>query len=102
STAAQTPRRKREALVIVHLGNVMCREPLQEARGFREIKLFVAGLNADEETVRRRMAEAMRIEDRVMRLRQPVKREHSKHGEERSTENGQLKCDGDEGRPAIE
>src|SRR5580700_9091942 len=50
-TAAHTPRRKREGLIIMHLGDVMRAEPLQKARGFGKMKLFVAGLDANKKAV---------------------------------------------------
>src|SRR5579862_9187869 len=101
SIAAQTPRRMREVLVIMHLGNVVRGETLQKARRLLEMKLLVARLDADEEAVRRGVTEAMRIENGVMRLRQAVEREHPENGRERSTENGQFEGDRDKGRPAI-
>src|SRR5580658_6534183 len=102
SIAAHTPMRIREALIIMHLGNVLSREPLEKTGGLREIELLVARLNADEEAVLGSMAETIRIENRVMRLRQLVEGEHAEDGGQRSAKNGQLKRDGNEGRPAIE
>src|SRR5271167_456909 len=102
SMAAHRPSTMREVLVIMHLGNVMRVKPLQKTCGIRKVKFFVAGLNADEEAVRRGMRETVRIENRMVRLRQPVEREHSKHSGERSKENGHLKRDRNERRPAIQ
>ena len=73
-------------LVIMHLGNVMRVKPLQKARGIREMKLFVAGLYADKEAVCRGMRETVRIENGMMRLRQPVEGEHPEHGGKRSAQ----------------
>ncbi len=39
------------ALVIRHLGNVMRMETVQEARGVRQMKLRVAGLDANKKAV---------------------------------------------------
>ena len=64
----------------MHLGNVLRGKPLQKARRIREIKLFVASLDADKEAVTRGMRETVSIENRMMRLRQPVEREHAEHG----------------------
>src|SRR5882762_3131382 len=50
--AAQAATRQREALVIRHLGNMVRMEALQETCGVREMKLGVAGLNANKEAVR--------------------------------------------------
>ena len=62
----------REGLIIMHLGNVMRVKPLQKSRGIREVKFFVAGLDADEKAIRRGMRETVGIENRMMRLRQTV------------------------------
>jgi hypothetical protein len=63
----------------MHLGNVMSGKPLQKARCLREIELFVAGLDTDEEAVCRGVRETVRVENWMMRLRQPVEREHPEH-----------------------
>jgi hypothetical protein len=49
--ATHTVRRIREVLVIRHLGDVMRVKSLEEAGGLREMKLLVAGLDADKKTV---------------------------------------------------
>jgi hypothetical protein len=49
--AAHTVRRIREVLVIRHLRDVMRVKSLEEAGGLREMKLLVAGLDADEEAI---------------------------------------------------
>ena len=77
-------------------------KPLQKSRGIREVKFFVAGLDADEKAIRRGMRETVGIENRMMRLRQTVEREHAEHRGERSEKNGHLKRDWNEGWPAIE
>src|SRR4029077_17620781 len=66
------------------------------------MKLRVAGFDADKKTVRRRMCEAVHVENRMVRLRQLVQGEHAKYRGDRRAENGQLKGDGNEVRPAIE
>src|SRR5580704_2083145 len=65
------------------------------------MEFFVAGLDADKEAVRGSRPETMGIENRMMRLRQPIEGEHSENGGERSAENGQFEGDGNKGRPAI-
>src|SRR5712664_4376658 len=87
-TAAQAATRKRDALVIGHLGNMMRVQALEEARGVRHMKLWVAGLNANKETIRRCMREAMHVENRMMRLGQPVQSEHYENRGERCAEQG--------------
>src|SRR5580704_854774 len=96
------PTSTREVLIIMHLGNVMRVKPLQKARRIRELKLLIAGLDANKKAICRCMAEAMRVENGMMRLWQPVEGQHPEDRRKRSTENGQLKRDGNEGRPAIE
>src|SRR5216684_1269046 len=81
---------------------MMSMETLQEARGIRHIKFRVTGFDADKKAVRGGMREAMHVEDRVVRLGQLVQGEHAKHRGDRRAENGKLKCNGNEGRPAIE
>src|SRR5713226_352339 len=81
---------------------MMRMEALQEARGVRQIKFRIAGFDANKKAVRRCMREAMHVEDGVVRLGQFVQGEHAKHRGDRRAENGKLKCNGNEGRPAIE
>src|SRR6266478_1969072 len=81
---------------------LMRMEALQEARGGRQIKFRIAGFDANKKAVRRGMGKAVHIENRMVRLGQPVQGEHAKHCGDRRAENGKLKCNGNEGRPAIE
>src|SRR5229473_1403557 len=81
---------------------MMRMEALQEARGVRQIKFRIAGFDANKKAVRRGMGKAVHVEDRVVRLGQLVQGEHAKHRGDRRAENGKLKCNGNEGRPAIE
>src|SRR5882762_7920319 len=81
---------------------MMRAEALQEARRLRKVELRIAGLDANKKAVRRGMREAMHVEDRMVRLRQLVQGEHAKHRGERRAEDGKLKSDGNESRPAIE
>src|ERR1700682_5357182 len=48
------------------------------------------------------MRKAMHVENRMVRLGQLVQGEHSENGGEGRAENGELKGDGNKGRPAIE
>src|SRR5882672_5568204 len=102
AAAPQAMAKMREVLIIGHLGDVMRVHFLKDARGVRQMKLRVAGLDAEKEAVRRGVREAMDIEDRMMRLREPVQGEHAKHGGERRAENRQFESDGNKSRPAIE
>src|SRR5882762_5809323 len=101
AAAAQAMAKMREALIIGHLGDVMRMHFLKDARGVRQVKLRVAGLNAEKEAVRRGVREAMNIENRMMRLREPVQGEHAKHRGERRAENRQFESDGNKSGPAI-
>src|SRR5260370_7547189 len=89
------------ALVIRHLGNMMRMETVQEARGVRQMKLRVAGLDANKEAVRGCMREARHVENRVVRLGQSVQGEHSENRGERRAKNRNRKRDGNESRPPI-
>ena len=48
------------------------------------------------------MRETRNVENRMMGVGQSVQREHTEHRGERCPQNGQLKGDGNKGRPAIE
>src|SRR5712692_6538850 len=74
----------------------------EKLRCLGKMKLRVARLDANKETIRGGMREAVHVEHRMMRLRQPVQGEHTKNRGERRAENGELKGDGNESRPAIE
>src|SRR5258708_25635486 len=89
------------ALVIRHLGNMMRMETVQEACGVRQMKLRVAGLDANKEAVRGCMREARHVENRVVRLGQPVQGEHSQNPRERRAKHKKLKRAGNESRPLI-
>src|SRR5260370_18384936 len=78
-TAAQAATRSREVLVIRHLGNMMRMQALEEAGGVRQMKLRVAGLNANKEAVRRCMREAMHVGNRRGRLGQPTQADESEN-----------------------
>src|SRR6266403_896640 len=102
AAAAQAMAKMREVLIIGHLADVMRMHFLKDARGVRQMKLRIAGFDAEKEAVRRGVREAMNIENRMMRLRQTVQGEHSKNGGEGRAENRQFESDRNKGRPAIE
>src|SRR5260370_33960707 len=81
---------------------MMGMETVQEARGVRQMKLRVAGLDANKEEVRGCMREARHVENRVVCLGQSVKGEHSENRGKSRAKNSKLKRDGNESRPAIE
>src|SRR5713226_4897910 len=100
--AAAIPQIPRARLFIEHLGHMLRVNRLQEPGSLRQIKLGIGGFDAYEKAVRRGVAKPLGIENRVMRLRQPIQRQHAKYGESALSENGQLKRDGNERRPAIQ
>src|SRR3974377_1714192 len=66
------------------------------------MKLGVACLYAQEKAVEGRVRKALDIEDGMVRLWQPVQGQHSEHGEERGSQDGEFKGDRNERRPAIQ
>src|SRR5688572_26355126 len=77
-------------------------------RGFEEIprrrpiEPGIAGLNHQEESIRRRARERRDVEDRVIRLRQLVERPHPEERRQRRAEHRRLESDRNELRPADE
>src|SRR5215213_1582785 len=65
------------------------------------VELRVRGLDQHEEAVARGEREVRRVEDRVVRLGQPVQGEHAEDGEERRAEHSHLERDGYERGPAV-
>src|SRR5205807_6937445 len=104
--SAQAARRKlrvSEALIfIAHLGYKLCANALEKLGSFREAEFCVRGLDADEETVVRGALETRDGEQRTVRLRKFVQREHSEDGARRSSKNRQLEGNRHECRPAIQ
>src|SRR6267378_6194320 len=72
AAAPQAMAKMREVLIIGHLGDVMRMHFLKDARGVRQMKLRVAGLDAKKEAVRRGVREAMNIENRLPQPHHPV------------------------------
>src|SRR4030095_7053289 len=75
---------------------------LQKRRGHVAIELRIRGLDAEKEPVARRPVERAQVEHRVIRLRQPVERQHPDKRRERGAQHRALEGDGDEVRPAVE
>src|ERR1700733_12888034 len=55
------------------------------------IELGIRGLDQEKELVLAGKLEARRVEDRMIRLREPVEHQHPDHGEERAEQNRRLK-----------
>src|SRR5580693_8755266 len=81
--AAQAAARKREVLVKGHLGDVVRVNFLKEPGAFLQMEVGVLGLDANEKAVRRRVRETCNVENRMIRLRQFVQREHAENRSER-------------------
>ena len=77
-------------------------EALEKPGGLGKMKLRVARLDANKETIRGGMREAVHVEHRMMRLRQLVQGQHAENCSKRCTENGELKGDRNESRPTVE
>src|SRR5438477_11536036 len=75
---------------------------LQKRLGRIAIELRIRGLDAEEEPVARRAIERRHVEHRVIRLRQPVERQHAEKGRNRCAQHRALEGHGDEMRPAVE
>src|SRR5713101_40540 len=102
SRAAPEAAETRAALLIVHLDDIVRMKAFEKLRGLHAVEFRVARLDAEEKTVVGGEAEPRHIENRMMRLRQLVQREHAQDGKESRAEDGALKRDRDERRPAIE
>src|SRR5262249_17595165 len=77
-------------------------ERLEKATRRLQIELRIRRLDAEEEPVAAGERETWHVEDRVVRLRQAVEREHAEHRGQRRDENRALEGDRDECRPAVE
>src|SRR3954470_13836157 len=66
-----------------------------------EVELRIAGLDDEEELVARSLIEAPHIEDRVIRHRQSVEREHAEDGGEGGDQDRAFERDRDPGRPRV-
>src|SRR5258708_32874539 len=66
------------------------------------MKFRIAGFDANKKAVRRCVREAMHVENRMVRLGQPVQGAHSEYRGGRRAEHRELKSDGNESGPAIE
>src|SRR5712691_294041 len=76
-------------------------EGLEESARRVDVEPRIPSFDAEEEPVAARQREARHIEDRVIRLRQSVERQHAEHRRERGDENRALEGDRDERRTAV-
>src|SRR5437762_11598110 len=64
-------------------------------------KLWITRFDAKKKPVAARTLETFDVEQRMIRHRQTVQREHAEHGGNRRAENGHLERDRDECRPTV-
>src|SRR5690606_9794923 len=89
--------------LVVHVLDVERAEVAEQGRGRRGVVVRVRGGDVEEEPVVAGAAESLGVEERVVRLREPVEGEHPADGGERREEYGQLerdrnaRLDGEEG-----
>src|SRR3984893_1803922 len=102
SEAASTAR-KSKVLVIFDLDDMRGVKTVEKARRFGEIEFRIARFDAQKKTVAGGVLdETVHIEERMMRAREPVQRQHAKNGGECGAEHGQFKGDGNEGGPTVQ
>src|SRR6185295_17786789 len=94
--------RGRELLLVGNGRDLPRIQGFEEAARRFELELRILRLDAQEETVAARQREARHVEHRVIRLRQPVQRQHAEHARERREEDRALEGHRDEGGPAVE
>src|SRR5260370_15073257 len=88
--AAQAATRKREVLVIGHLGDMVGVHFLENARAFRQMEFRILRLDANKKTVRRRVSKPGHVENRMMRLWTVVNLEQPENRRARGAETRQL------------
>src|SRR5262249_48022625 len=75
------------ARLIGHLRNLLGMEALQQLPRIGNAESWVLRLNAEEETVAAGAHEVGRVEDRMIRLGQPVEREHAEDRRQRGPQH---------------
>src|SRR6185436_10380117 len=85
-----------------NVGHLPRSQRLEKCPRRLEVELLVARFDAEEEAAARGEREPRDAEDRVIRHRQAVEREHAEDGGERSREDRALERHRDERRPAVE
>src|SRR6266404_8856110 len=74
-----------------HLRDLLGMKILKKLFRLRQAELGILRLNAQEKAVTAGTVEARRVEDRMVRLRQSIQREHAKDRGQRSAEHRALK-----------
>src|SRR5215471_17467505 len=105
STATRRPdfgRRTSDIGLRLNFSHLAGVEAFEKIRRALAIELRIVGLDDQEELVAAGPLEALDVERRVVRLREPVQHDHPDHRRERREEDGQLEADRHELRPAVE
>src|SRR5262245_28108766 len=88
--------------LIRHLRDIQRVKAFKEALGLIRPEPGVLGFNTEEKPVATGTDKPRRVEDRVIRLRQPVQGQHAKDRSQRSSQNCALKSHRNEGWPGME
>src|SRR5215475_268517 len=80
---SKTPRVNEALIFIAHLGHEFGADPFEELCGIGQIEFRVGSFDTEKETVVGGLLEARHREERAMRLRKFVQRQHSEHGKRR-------------------
>src|SRR5215217_4617632 len=108
ATTTATPARRlrrpgRPKICLVLNGRYLSRaDPFEELAGLLQVEFLVCRLDAEKEAIAAGQREALGVEDRMIRLRQTIERQHAEHARQRGAENRALIGDRDERRPAVE
>src|SRR5690349_5614186 len=86
----------------LHLRDAEWLERFEELPGLCEIEFRIRRFDADEKAVAAGEREDGHVEQRVIRLRQPVQREHPEDRGEARAQHRRLKRDGDPRRPTVQ
>src|SRR5215471_21063216 len=97
-----SPTRNCAGALIRHLRNLQRMKGLKEAFGIVRPEPGILRLDAQEEPVAAGASKIRRIENRMVRLRQSVERQHAKDRGQRRTQNGALKGHGNKRGPCME
>src|SRR5437773_1902406 len=86
----------------LHITNISRFQTLQKPHCFVMIELRILRFDHQKETVARRQRKVRRVENRMVRLRQLVQRQHAEHCRERRDQDRAFEGDRDESRPTVE
>src|SRR5579859_1403666 len=95
------PTNRAALIFIAHLGYMLGTDALQELCRFFQMEFRIVRLDTQKEFVVRSALESLYVKKWMMRLRQAIQRQHSKHRKRRRAENCQFKCHGNKRRPAV-